>query len=76
MERIFERDFHVIAQIGAAPWRRPTAATKGAAKNGFENVAQIAEFRATAETATACTRTALLERGMAIPVIGGAFLRI
>jgi hypothetical protein len=77
MERLFQRHFHVIAQVGAAPALLPaTAAAERAAEDGFEDIADVAEIAA---AKAACTRTAgaaLLERGMAIAIIGRALLRI
>ena len=47
-------------------------AAKGAAKDGFEDIADVAKI---GPAATART-TAILESGLAEPVIGGALLRI
>ena len=74
---IFQRDFQIVTQIGTAPrLLAPTAAAECAAKNGFENIAQIAEFGAAAKPAAARARTALLKRRMTKPVIGGTLLRV
>jgi hypothetical protein len=74
VEGFVEADFQIIAQIGAATrLLAPAAATKGAAENRLENIADVAEFGALTAKTTA-TGAAILESGMAEAVIGGALL--
>src|SRR5690606_40693962 len=69
---IFERNFEIIAQIRAA--RSPGAAGAAAheiAKKIFENIAETARAAKSAGSAAA-----IFESGMAILVIGAAFMRV
>ena len=81
VESLFQRDFHIIAQVRPARRARtpaPAAASgKGIAKDLLENVGKIgcAAKSAGAER-TACARAAILEGGMAHPVIGGALVAV
>ncbi len=74
MERLFQADFHVIAQVGPAPGLLPSAAAEGTPEDRFENVAQIGETAA--GSAGAAAHPAVLEGGMAKPVISRALLRV
>ena len=75
MERLIQADFHVIAQIGAAPrLLAPASAAKGIAEDRLEDVADVGEAFPSAKSAAA--GPALLEGGMAITIIGGTLLRI
>ena len=72
---ILERDLHIVAQIGAtlAATRRAGAAA-GHAENAFEDIGESrAEIGAEAVRAGAI---ALLEGGMAEPVIGRALVAV
>src|SRR5690606_27571280 len=74
-ERLFERDFHVVAQIGAALAATGRTALAATAHHVAEDV--LEDVGETAAAEAACPRAgALLECGMAEPVIGGAALRI
>ena len=75
VERLVQRDFHVIAQVGPAALLLPPAASaKGRTEDRFENIAQVGETRPRAGTTAA--GHALLERFVAETVIGRAFLRV
>src|SRR5258706_3499791 len=79
--RLFERDLHVVAQIGAAKSAAAgsTARTRRTAENVAENVAEgigkIAEALAAA-TAKAAAGRARIDPGMTEAVIGGALLGV
>ena len=76
VEGIFQRDFHVIAQVCPAPrLLTATATTECAAENRLEDIADISEVPA-AKSATGVSATALLEGSVAITVIGRPLLRI
>ena len=70
-----QRDFHVVAQIGAA--LAPAAAAAAAAAHAEQVVENIGEgggeFGAEAGRPAA---HAVLERGVAIAIIGGALVRV
>ncbi len=75
-----ERDLEIVAQVGAA-LRAPALAAIGKAAGAAEHLAeQVLEnvfgIDALAERAAARAAAAILEGGMAEPVIGGAFLRV
>ena len=73
-ERVLERDLEIVAQIAAAGRARlaaPAAAHR--AEHLLEDVGKPAR-KAAAEAEIAGTAAAVLERGMAEPVIGGALL--
>ena len=73
VEGILELDLHVIAQIGTAAWTRAPAATEGAAEDGLEDIADITEIGPGMASAS---RTALLEGGVAVAIVGRTLLRI
>src|SRR6185503_13291727 len=69
-----QRDFHVVAQVGAALASAAAPALPGHAEQILENIGKRrGEAGAEAGTATA---HALLEGGMAVAVIGGALLAV
>ena len=74
---VFQRDFHVVAQVGAALTATTGALTSAAhAEQIVENIREAGgEVAAKALTASAGS-AALLERGMAVAVIGGALVAI
>ncbi len=74
LERVFERDVEVVAQIAAAG-RTRLSASAGAhrAEHLLEDVGKPAR-KAAAEAEIAGTAAAVFKRGMAVPVIGGALL--
>src|SRR5690242_11394820 len=76
VERVFEADFHVVAQIRATPRAGPAALRRRAAhelaEDILENIGESAEIGRPRMAATA----AVLESGMAEPIVGGALLRI
>ena len=73
VKRILEADLHVVTEIRAATGLLlPGIATERTAEDGFENIADVVE----AASAGATTHSAVLEGGMAITIISGAFLRI
>ena len=74
VERLFQADFQVIAQVSAAPGLLTPAAAKGAAENRLEDVAQVG--KSAAWPAGTATHSAVLESGMAIAVIGCTLLRV
>ena len=89
MRRLLEGDLEIIAQVrapaGAATValaaeklvENPAAPTTLLAEDLAEDVERIVEAATSAAEAAGATRTAaLLERGMAVTVVGGAFLRI
>src|SRR3954466_7690660 len=71
-ECLLEADLHVVAQVGAAL----AAGTAARARHAKDALEQIGERRTKigAEAGSRCR--ALLERGVAEAVIGGALLRI
>ena len=73
-KRLFQRDFHVVAQVGAALAPAAAAALPGHAEQVFENIGER-RGKAGAEAGTAAAH-ALLERGMAEAVIGGALVAV
>ena len=74
VERVFQADFHVIAQIGAA-LRRWAAATAAPAHEFAEDILEdIAERAEIARPRRAAM--AVLERGMAEAIVGGPLLRV
>ncbi len=75
VEGVFQADFQVIAQVSAAPGLLTPAAAKGAAENRLEDIAQIGKA-ATRTAGSAAAHPAVLERGMAEPVIGCTLLGI
>ena len=69
-----ERDFHIVAQIGAALAAGTAATTRRHAENAFEQIGKCgAEFGPEAGGAAA---QALLERGVTEAVIGRALIRV
>ncbi len=75
LERLFEADFHIVAQVGAT-----LAAAAGAlarhSEQVFENIGE-GRGEARAEAGMAATHAAaLLERRMAEAVIGGALVAV
>src|ERR1700730_6709758 len=73
LEGFFQRDFHVVAQVGAA-LASAAPALAGHAEQIFENVG---ERRSKARTkARTAAHAALLEGRMAEPVIGGALVAV
>ena len=78
VERFFQRHVHVVTQVCPAPSAlaaRSGTATEGAAENGFEDIAQVAEVGTTHAAGAAATH-ALLEGSMAVAIVCGAFLRV
>ena len=73
----FQRQFHVVAQVGAARGVGALAArVHELAEDIVENVGERAEpLRSAAERISAAT-AAILERGLAEAVVGGALLRV
>ena len=73
---LLQRDFHVVAQIGAALAAGAAAAAAAAhAEQVVENIGERGgEFGAEAGRRPAAH--AVLERGMAIAIIGGALVRV
>jgi hypothetical protein len=69
-ERLFECDLHVVAQVGTALARGATVASPGHARQIIEN---IRECRGKIGTEPG---TPGLERRVAIPVIGAAFVGV
>ena len=70
VESVLQRDFHVVAQIGATLRRAlATATAHEFAEHAFEDVGKAAEILWPAAAT-------LLERGVAEAVIGGALLRV
>ena len=72
---LLQRDLHVVAQIGAAlapAGRAALAAAHHVAENVLEDVGEAAGR----EAGRAVAHAAVLEGGMAEPVIGGALLRV
>src|SRR6266536_383601 len=72
-EGLLERDLHVVAQVGAA-LAAAAAPLPGHAEQILENIGERRR-KAGAEAGTAATH-ALLERGMAEAVIGGALVAV
>ena len=72
VEGVFQADLHVVAKVRAAPRLRAPGAAEGLAEDGFEDIADIAEIR----TRMAAAAPALREGGMAVAIVGRAFLRI
>src|SRR5205085_12288194 len=66
----FERHRHIVPQIGATARLGPPAATEGAAKDGLEDIAQVAEIGARMPAHPA------VERGVAEAIVSGALLRV
>ena len=78
MEGIFQRNFHVIAQICAAAHLLATAATSAAEslpKDRLEDVANVAEILLAAAAAKTAG-SALLKGCVAKAIIGCALLRV
>ena len=89
MRRLLEGDLEIIAQVrapaGAAPVafaaeklvKNPAAPSTLLSEDLAEDVERIVKAATAAAEAAGATRTAaLLERGMAVTVVGGTFLRI
>ena len=75
MEGLLEIDFEIEAQVSAAPRALLPPASKRPAEDRLEDVAEIAEaLAASAAAESACP--AILERGMAKPVVSRALLRV
>ena len=74
VEGFLQRDFHVVAQVGAALAAAAAAALPGHAEQVFENIGE-GRGKAGAEAGAAAAH-ALLERGMAEAVIGGALVAV
>jgi hypothetical protein len=77
-EGFFQRDFHVVAQIGAALATAERAlplpaAAHHLAEDVFEDIGEAA---AAAKTAATAAHAAMLEGCMTVTVIGRALLRI
>ena len=74
LERVLERDLEIVAQVAAAG-RARLGAPSGAhrAEHLLEYIGESAR-KAAAEPEIAGTATAVLKRGVAVPVIGGALL--
>ena len=70
VESFFQADLHVVAKIGAAARLGASAPAEGLAEDRLEDIADIPEI------AARMTAAALLERGMAIAIVGRAFLRV
>ena len=70
VEGFFQADLHIVAKIGASARLRASAATEGLAEDRLEDIADIPEI------AARMTAAALLERGVAIAIVGRAFLRV
>ena len=70
MESIIKRDFHVVAQVSTALRSALTTAKAAgsAAKDRFENIADVAKALLAA--------AAVFKRGMAVLIVRGTFLRI
>src|SRR6202043_2432475 len=73
-EGFLQRDFHVVAQVLAALAPAAAAALSGHAEQILENIGKR-RGKAGAEAGTAAAH-ALLERGMAEAVIGGALVAV
>src|SRR4051812_7831716 len=71
---LFQGDFHVVAQVGAALAAGAAAPLSGHAEQILENVGERGG-EAGAEAVRA-SHAALLERGMAVAVIGGALVGV
>ncbi len=73
---VFEPDFHVVAQVGAARGAALLlpAAAESRPEDRFENIADVAEFGAA--TKAAARAAAILERRLAEAVVGCALLRV
>ena len=72
VKRFLEADLHVVAQVGAALAAGAALARAAHAEDAFEDIGERrAEIGAEAVRAAAC---ALLERGVAEAVIGGALV--
>src|SRR6185436_11954706 len=69
-----QRDFHIVAQVGAALASATPPALPGHAEQVLENIRKR-RGEAGAEAGTAAAH-ALLECGMAVAVIGGALLAV
>src|SRR5689334_20662342 len=75
LERFFQRDFHVVAEIGAAFAAATAATLAGHAEQIFEDVGE-GGGEAGAEAGMATHAAALLEGGVAEAVIGGALVAV
>jgi hypothetical protein len=72
---LFQRDFQVVAQVGAAIDIGATAtATAAAATEDFAEDAAKGIGKAAAATATAAHAGLRVDAGVAVLVVGGAFL--
>ena len=71
VKSLFQRDLHVVAQIGAAARPALGAAAEGLAEDGLEDIADIAEALLASTAAHA-----LLEGFHAVAVVGRALLRV
>src|SRR5262249_50214145 len=75
LERFLQRDFHVVAQVGAAFAAAP-GALPAHAEQIFENVGEGGREAGAEAAGMAAAYAALLERRMAEAVIGGALLAV
>src|SRR4051812_10108252 len=73
---LFEADLHVVAQIGPALARRAAAAATASAAHAEEIVENVGEGGGEIGTEAGTGAAALLERGVAVAVVGGALVRI
>src|SRR3954454_17701876 len=73
---LFEADLHVVAQIGPALARRAATAATASAAHAEEVVENVGQGGGEIGTEASTGAAALLERGVAVAVVGGALVRI